>query len=485
MEYNGKKALVCGMARSGIAAAKLLNRLGARVTLQDMKKREEISADVLALEGEGIVLYTGANPDEIACAQDLIVLSPGIPCDLPFIAAAENAGIEVFSEVELAYRLTPCPITAITGTNGKTTTTFLIKQILENVGKKVGLIGTVQNMVGSEVYPAHYTTPDPHELQSLFRKMVDANCEYCVMEVSSQALAQGRVKGIHFLIGAFTNLTQDHLDYHKTWENYFNAKRILFENCDIAVTNVDDKNGLKIVENLPCKVVTYAVDNINSDYTAKNVSFSSNGVKYELVGDKIGRVVCPIPGRFSVYNSLCAATVALALGVDFEDTLIAIGKSNGVKGRIEVVPTNTDYTVIIDYAHSPDGLENIISSLKEIAKGRVVTLFGCGGDRDKTKRPKMGKIAADLSDFCVVTSDNPRSENPSEIIKDILEGMKDSKTPYVVVENRKEAITWALHNAQKDDIILLAGKGHETYQILPTGTIHFDEREVVAEVLNS
>ena len=192
-----------------------------------------------------------------------------------------------------------------------------------------------------------------------------------------------------------------------------------------------------------------------------------------------------IPGRFSVYNSLCAATVALALGVDFEDTLIAIGKSNGVKGRIEVVPTNTDYTVIIDYAHSPDGLENIISSLKEIAKGRVVTLFGCGGDRDKTKRPKMGKIAADLSDFCVVTSDNPRSENPSEIIKDILEGMKDSKTPYVVVENRKEAITWALHNAQKDDIILLAGKGHETYQILPTGTIHFDEREVVAEVLNS
>ncbi len=373
----------------------------------------------------------------------------------------------------------------LTGTNGKTTTTFLIKQILENVGKKVGLIGTVQNMVGSEVYPAHYTTPDPHELQSLFRKMVDANCEYCVMEVSSQALAQGRVKGIHFLIGAFTNLTQDHLDYHKTWENYFNAKRILFENCDIAVTNVDDKNGLKIVENLPCKVVTYAVDNINSDYTAKNVSFSSNGVKYELVGDKIGRVVCPIPGRFSVYNSLCAATVALALGVDFEDTLIAIGKSNGVKGRIEVVPTNTDYTVIIDYAHSPDGLENIISSLKEIAKGRVVTLFGCGGDRDKTKRPKMGKIAADLSDFCVVTSDNPRSENPSEIIKDILEGMKDSKTPYVVVENRKEAITWALHNAQKDDIILLAGKGHETYQILPTGTIHFDEREVVAEVLNS
>ncbi len=372
----------------------------------------------------------------------------------------------------------------LTGTNGKTTTTFLIKQILENAGKKVGLIGTVQNMVCNEIYPAHYTTPDPHELQSLFRKMVDANCEYCVMEVSSQALAQGRVDGIHFLVGAFTNLTQDHLDYHKTWENYFNSKRILFENCDIAITNVDDDNGLKIVGGLDCKVITYAVDNIQSDYTARNVMFSSNGVKYELVGDRIGRVNCPIPGRFSVYNSLCAATVALAIGIEFEDVLIAIGQSQGVKGRIEVVPTNTDYTVIIDYAHSPDGLENIITSLKEIAKGRVVTVFGCGGDRDKTKRPKMGKIAAELSDFCVVTSDNPRSENPSMIIEDILEGMKNIKTPYKVVENRKEAIAWAMKNAKSNDIILLAGKGHETYQILPTGTIHFDEREVVAQVLS-
>ena len=254
----------------------------------------------------------------------------------------------------------------LTGTNGKTTTTFLIKQILENLGKKVGLIGTVQNMVGDEIYPAHYTTPDPHELQSLFRKMVDAGCEYCVMEVSSQALAQGRVKGVHFEIGAFTNLTQDHLDYHKTWENYFSAKRMLFENCDIAVTNVDDKNGLKIVEGLDCKVLTYAVKNINSDYTAKNVTFEADGVKYELVCDKIGRVNCSIPGRFSVYNSLCAASVVLALGFDFTDTIIAISKCEGVKGRIEVVPTDTDYTVIIDYAHSPDGLENIIRSLREM-----------------------------------------------------------------------------------------------------------------------
>lgn len=371
----------------------------------------------------------------------------------------------------------------LTGTNGKTTTTFLIKQILENTGKKVGLIGTVQNMIGQEIFPAKYTTPDPYELQGLFRKMVNAGCEYCVMEVSSQALAQGRVNGLRFYIGAFTNLTQDHLDYHKTWDNYFRSKRVLFENSEIAVTNADDENGLKIVENLPCKTVTYAVNTNNADYCAKNVRFRSNGVEYELVSDFIGRVTCPIPGRFSVYNSLCAAAVSLSIGIDYKDVISAISKSNGVKGRIEVVPTDTDYTVIIDYAHSPDGLENIITSLREIADNRVVTVFGCGGDRDKTKRPKMGRIAAELSDFCVVTSDNPRSENPTEIIKDILEGMKDISTPYTVVENRKEAIKWAMDNAQKDDIILLAGKGHETYQILPTGTIHFDEREVIAEIL--
>ncbi len=375
----------------------------------------------------------------------------------------------------------------LTGTNGKTTTTFLIKQILENAGKKVGLIGTVQNMICDKVYPAKYTTPDPYELQKLFRLMVDEGCEYCVMEVSSQALAQGRVNGLRFTLSAFTNLTQDHLDYHKTWDNYFKAKRILFENSDIAVTNADDENGLKIIDGLNFKnVVTYAVNKNDATYVAKNVTFKSNGVEYELVGDSIGRCTCPIPGRFSVYNSLCAASCALALGINFDDVLDAISKSKGVKGRIEVVPNGgRDFTIIIDYAHSPDGLENIITSLKEIAKGRVVTLFGCGGDRDKTKRPKMGKIAAELSDFCIVTSDNPRSENPSEIIKDILAGMQDITTPYKVVENRKEAISYAIKNAKKDDIILLAGKGHETYQILPTGTIHFDEREAVAEILST
>lgn len=461
-------------------------------TYEDIEVADVTQDSRLVKEGSLFVCVKGAVFDGHNVAAEMlekgaaaVVAERDLGLDKQIIVENSRA---VFSPICANFYNNPAKklkLIGLTGTNGKTTTTFLIKQILENSGKKVGLIGTVQNMICDEIYPAKYTTPDPYELQKLFAMMVDAGCEYCVMEVSSQALAQGRVNGLNFAVGVFTNLTQDHLDYHKTWENYFNSKRMLFENCDIAVTNADDKYGLEIVKGLDFdKLITYAVDTNNADYVAKNVSFKSSGVEYELVGDNIGRCYCPIPGRFSVYNSLCAAAVALALGIDFDKVLAAISKSNGVKGRIEVVPCDRDFTIIIDYAHSPDGLENIITSLKEIAKGRVVTVFGCGGDRDKTKRPKMGRIAAELSDFCVVTSDNPRSENPSEIIKDILVGMEGIDTPYEVVELRRDAIAYAINHAKKDDIILLAGKGHETYQILPTGTIHFDEREVVAEVLS-
>ncbi|MBQ7202916.1 MAG: UDP-N-acetylmuramoyl-L-alanyl-D-glutamate--2,6-diaminopimelate ligase [Eubacterium sp.] len=471
--------------------SQILKSVNVKNTYNDVDILEVTSDSRLVKDGYLFVCIKGASFDGHSVANEMLQQgAKAVVCD-------HDLGLEgqvIVDNTRQAYSVIcanffdnpaeSLKLIGLTGTNGKTTTTFLIKQILENVGIKVGLIGTVQNMIGDEVFPAHYTTPDPHELQSLFRKMVDADCEYCVMEVSSQALAQGRVAGITFSLGIFTNLTQDHLDYHKTWENYFNSKRMLFENSEIALTNVDDENGLKIVEGLPCKVKTYGVKNLNSDFTARNVTFSPKGVRYELVCERIGTVKCPIPGRFSVYNSLCAAACALTLGIEIEDVIGAIAKSNGVKGRIEVVPTDTDYTIIIDYAHSPDGLENIITSLKEIATGRVVTLFGCGGDRDKTKRPKMGKIAAELSDFCVVTSDNPRSEDPDKIIEDILVGMEGTKTPYKVVVNRRDAIKWAMDNAQPNDIILLAGKGHETYQILPTGTIHFDEREVIADILN-
>lgn len=372
----------------------------------------------------------------------------------------------------------------VTGTNGKTTTTFLIKNIFDLLGIKSGLIGTVKNCTGNREYTASLTTPDSKQLQALYREMVDNGCRYCIMEVSSQALEQGRVEGCHFDIALFTNLTQDHLDYHKTFENYANAKRRLFENCDTAIINKDDEYSEKMVAGLNCEVLTFAVNSEISDFSAKNVKYFADSVQYELLTpDNIGRINIKIPGHFTVYNSMGAAACAIKAGADFDKVLNAVSQSKGVPGRAEVVPIDKDFTLIIDYAHSPDGLKNIISSIRETTNGRIITVFGCGGDRDKTKRPIMGKTVGDLSDVAVVTSDNPRSEDPSLIIKDILEGMAECKAKTEVIESRTEAIKYALNLAKKGDVVLLAGKGHETYQILKTGKIHYDEREVVADIL--
>ncbi len=373
----------------------------------------------------------------------------------------------------------------ITGTNGKTTTAFLIKDILDRCGKKTGLIGTVKNMIGDQERPAHLTTPDALELNELLAEMVAAGCSHCVMEVSSQALDQGRVKGINFSIAGFTNLTQDHLDYHKTFEAYRAAKHKLFEQADTAVLNIDDPNAMEMVRGTDCKVITLSAQSDTADYTAKNVTHKTHSVTYELVTNgRIGRVKIGIPGTFTVYNSMLAAVCCIAAGVDFSRTVEALSAAKGIPGRIEVVPTGTDYTVIIDYAHSPDGLKNILESLREICgEGRILTVFGCGGDRDKTKRPQMGKIAQERSDVCIVTSDNPRSEDPIAIIRDILAGMREDPEHVVVEPDRTAAIARALSMARAGDIVLLAGKGHETYQILSTGTIHFDEREKIREIL--
>ena len=372
----------------------------------------------------------------------------------------------------------------VTGTNGKTTTTSLIKAMLEHQGYKVGLIGTIHNLIGDRVIPAKHTTPDPYDLQSLLALMVVEGCDYCVMEVSSHALHQHRVAGCDYVTGVFTNLTQDHLDYHGTMENYMLAKKELFSMCETGIVNLDDEWAEAISANVPCKMMTYSAKKNEADYVARNVKYRADGVDFELLGvGQIGRVRIQIPGQFSVYNGLCAATVCLSLGMPFDQVVEALSAASGVKGRAEVVPTGRDFTVVIDYAHTPDGLENICRTLKECCTGRLVTLFGCGGDRDKTKRPLMGQVAASLSDYLVVTSDNPRSEDPSAIIADIVAGLENEKTPYTVVENRIEAIHWAIAHAQPGDTILLAGKGHETYQILKDETIHLDEREVVADAL--
>ena len=372
----------------------------------------------------------------------------------------------------------------VTGTNGKTTTSYLVKSMLEHMGKKVGLIGTIQNMIGDLVIPAEITTPDAAELHSLLRRMVDAGCEYAVMEVSSHALDQDRVAGMHYASAVFTNLTQDHLDYHGTMENYIAAKRKLFTMTDVAVANKDDLYYNNMVSGITCPAVTYAV-NADADWRAENIEYLPGGTKFTLTGRNMSEHVATVtPGRFSVYNALAAASCMLSLGFECKQVCAALSEAPGVKGRAEVVPTGRDFTVIIDYAHTPDGVANILSAMNEIKTGRLVTLFGCGGDRDRTKRPIMGKIAADMSDYCIVTSDNPRTEQPNAIISDILEGMKDTKTPYTVIENRRQAIFFAVKNAQPNDVIVLAGKGHETYQIIGTVKNHFDEREIVAQALS-
>lgn len=372
----------------------------------------------------------------------------------------------------------------ITGTNGKTTVSFLIKDILETAGKKCGLLGTVVNLIGDKERVSSLTTPDPFEMQSLFREMVEENCEYCIMEVSSQAISQQRVAPIIFDIGIFTNLTQDHLDYHGTMENYKNAKHVLFENSRKVIINDDDPAADFMKSDISAEIKTYSMKD-GSDYTAKNPTLGSKHVSYELVSNSmISRIRLNIPGEFSIYNSMAAAVCAKEMGIEIDVCKKALASSLGVKGRMETVPVDKEYTVIIDYAHSPDGLINVLSSLRKVYSKRIITVFGCGGDRDKTKRPIMGKIVGDMADVAVVTSDNPRSEDPQMIINDILEGMNKTKAKVYVECDRTKAIEKALKIAQKEDVVLLAGKGHETYQILNTGKIHYDEREIVKEILS-
>ena len=373
----------------------------------------------------------------------------------------------------------------VTGTNGKTSVTYMMKKILEKAGYKVGLIGTIQNMIGDEIIAAHNTTPNAYELNSLFALMKAKGCTYVIMEVSSHALDQSRVYKLNFEAAMFTNLTQDHLDYHITMENYLAAKKKLFRMCKTAVINSDDKYAAELMKDLDCKIVTYSM-NDNSTYSAKGVNYRPASVDYEFVSDsEIGHIKINTGGKFTVYNSLCTAVCAVEIGIPLSTVAAALLELHGVKGRAEVVPTGKDFTVIIDYAHTPDGLKNILSTFRECKKNRLIAVFGCGGDRDKTKRPIMGNIAAHFSDYAIVTSDNPRTENPSAIIEDILVGMKGAAIPVKVIENRIEGIKFAVSIAKKDDIIVLAGKGHETYQILSTGTIHLDEREVVAEALEA
>ena len=377
-------------------------------------------------------------------------------------------------------------IIGITGTNGKTTSAFIIKSILEKAGFMTGLIGTIANYIGNKKVDAVRTTPESYELHELFKNMVDAGVEYCVMEVSSHSLELDRVYGIQFEEGIFTNLTRDHLDFHKTFENYYNAKFKLFERSNHSIINLDDLYGTNIVKDIEergvkTKVSTFSIEK-ESDFKAFEIKSHSNGSEFKVNLESIEEFSINIPGEYNIYNSLGCIICAYNLNIPMDK--IKEGLSDVViPGRCELVAKekNLPYSIIIDYAHTPDGLENILSTVKAFTKNRMISVFGCGGDRDKVKRPQMGKIGCELSDIAIITSDNPRSEEPMDIINDIVKPLNYDN--FVIEVNRKEAIRKAMNMALEGDVIVIAGKGHETYQILKDETIHFDEREVVYDIL--
>jgi len=345
-------------------------------------------------------------------------------------------------------------------------------------------MGTMDNMIGDVKIPTERTTPESLDLQCLLGQMRDAGCTHVVMEASSHAIYLQRVGSLLFDVAAFTNLTEDHLDFHETMENYCDAKALLFAQCKKGVVNSDDPWAQRIMKQAKCPIRTTSVSG-KADLWAENVELMSDGISFEAVtAQERVSVQVGIPGKFTVYNVLTVLGCALELGIGLQEAADALGTAQGVKGRVEVVPTpGKDYTVLIDYAHTPDGLENVLRAVKGYCKGRVIAVFGCGGDRDPMKRPIMGKIGTDLADIAVITSDNPRTEDPDAIIADILKGVDETKENYKVIENRPTAIRYAMDIAEKCDIIILAGKGHETYQEIRGVKHHLDEREVVAAYL--
>lgn len=371
----------------------------------------------------------------------------------------------------------------VTGTNGKTTITSVIKHILMYTGHKTGLVGTIQNEIGDEVFHTENTTPMAFDFMALLDRMVKSGCEYVVMEVSSFGLVQNRIGSSHFDIALFTNLTQDHLDYHKDMEDYYQAKKLLFDVCDTAVCNIDDEYGRRLYSEITCEKLTFSVKG-SAAYYADGIKIKPTGSSFWLCrGSKSRLIKTPVPGLFNVSNITAAIAVCDKAGIPADKVIEAIAAYKGVKGRCEVIPTGRDFTVICDYAHTPDALVNILRSVREYTGNRLICLFGCGGNRDSSKRPKMAASAAEYADRLIVTSDNPRNEDPIDIINDILVGLEGKDVPYDVVADRREAIYHALKIAEKGDVIVLAGKGHEEYQIIGSEKKHFDEREVVAEGL--
>lgn len=384
-------------------------------------------------------------------------------------------------------------VIGVTGTNGKTTTTYMIRSILVAAGYKVGLIGTIQMMIGEETFPVHNTTPNVVDLQHIFAEMSEKNIDFVVMEVSSHALAEHRISGIEFDTAIFTNLTQDHLDYHKTMENYRRTKAKLFEIVSrsgrkqgkTAVVNLDDPSGEEMLKYSLCQKITYGIKN-SADLQATEVSVRADGMNFKILGKQLElNLNLRVTGIFNVYNVLAAAGAALAEKIPPKIIETALENFRSVSGRFERLPADVPFSIIVDYAHTPDGMKNVLNTARQITEKKIITVFGCGGDRDKTKRPIMGRIAAELSDTVIATSDNPRTEDPEKILREVEVGVNEKiggKVHELIIDRRK-AIFRAVELAQPGDVILILGKGHENYQILKDKTIHFDDREVAEEAV--
>ena len=373
---------------------------------------------------------------------------------------------------------------AVTGTNGKTSVTYMVKSVAETAGKKVGLIGTIQNLIGEEKVYTERTTPESVDLFALLRRMADKGVELVVMEVSSHALAQQRVAGIPFKAGLFTNLTQDHLDYHKTFENYRAAKKKLFAQCGIAILNGDDETAAYMKEGLSIPVWTMGIHHPGEFY-ARGIEITTQGASFHLFTPQgNGRISLHISGLFSVYNAMGTAALCTAAGIPFSCIVKGLEGLRGVAGRLECVDTgDRPFSVYVDYAHPPDALQNVLETARGFTRRRLISVFGCGGDRDHGKRPIMGEIGGRYSDHVILTSDNPRTEDPMDILKAVEEGVKRTATPYIVTENRREAIREALEEAGDGDVIVIAGKGHESYQEINGVRHHFDDKEIVLSLL--
>jgi len=386
-------------------------------------------------------------------------------------------------------------VVGVTGTNGKTTTTHLIENILRKAKKKTGLIGTVNNKIGDKVLSVQRTTPESLDLQALLAEMVAEKVDCAVMEVSSHALYLHRVDKCEYDIAVFTNVTQDHLDFHQDLENYLQAKALLFEQLGqegfgnkkkrdkVGVINADDPHHKILLEKNKVKKLTYAIKN-DADIKASDIKITLKGMSFTVqtpAGNM--QLTLKLTGLFNVYNSLAAIGAALGLGLPLAIIKEGLESVQGVAGRFELVDEGQDFAVVVDYAHTPDSLENILQTASSFVQGKIISVFGCGGDRDRTKRPIMGKIGTKYSHYAIITSDNPRSEDPAQITSDVEIGAKESGGAYEVIVDRKEAIKKAIGMAKQDDMVIIAGKGHETYQIFRDGTIHFDDREVAREIL--